>query len=84
MKKKCESCKHHVVPSSSTEFEKSFCVSPKIDRTLIMEAREICDKEWDGRFVYFEEKDAETEPDWTKLVREIVGQTEPGAYVQSI
>ncbi len=63
MPKKCESCRHFRAEGEGSPFNTARCKSPVIvlvfNRCLsvaISDAREICDQEGDGIFVYFEPK----------------------------
>lgn len=66
MPKKCESCRHYLPVPGTNEFHKAQCTSWEVlsleahifggPMPLIEDAREICDKEGDGIFVYFEPK----------------------------
>lgn len=60
--KQCESCRHFA-PAPGGRFDKAFCGNAAVhyphtqslDGLLnIRTAREICDREGDGRFVHFE------------------------------
>ena len=66
-KKICERCKHYRPNAVTDNFESGTCSQPDIvapDVRLhqrnwkwIEAARDVCDKEGDGRFVYFEPKE---------------------------
>jgi hypothetical protein len=57
MPMKCESCRHFKNPDS-TDFNRGQCESPEVTvlkyRLPIYVARNLCDEEQNGRFVYFE------------------------------
>lgn len=65
-KKKCESCRHYDKPSPSHSFGAGQCRQSEIGSRLgkkglrgfhtVEFAREICDREGDGVFVYYEPK----------------------------
>lgn len=56
--KKCERCRHFRSDRNRRGFEAGVCTSSSIaiNSLPILDAREICDKEGDGIFVYFEPK----------------------------
>jgi hypothetical protein len=66
----CESCKHYQPAVSRRNFESGFCLSPDQPRTAIMNAREVCDKEGDGRFVYYEPKQPTAGAEFVQITRE--------------
>lgn len=56
----CDRCKHLLADAAGAEFCQTAFGNVDIGRgpfTPIDEAREICDREGDGRFVYFEPSD---------------------------
>ncbi len=55
MPKKCESCRFYR-NFKSQPFEKGICSSPDVFSSKVLTARQECDKEGDGRFVYYEPK----------------------------
>lgn len=61
MPKKCESCRHYRQDPSKPGFDFGFCFSPQIKIPMhslpVLRAREICDREGDGIFVYFEPRE---------------------------
>lgn len=64
MPKKCESCRYYVNPERAFEFDGAICSNIEINSTvrfqrvvMMPEARELCDREGDGHFIYFEPKE---------------------------
>lgn len=67
---RCESCKHYQAAISGRDFQSGFCLSPQQPRTAIMNAREICDREGDGRFVFYEPKEPASGAEFVHVTRD--------------
>lgn len=59
MPKKCLSCRHFVENQITGNFEDAVCLHTETVFNNVIEARNICDREGDGHFVYFEPRDPE-------------------------
>lgn len=76
MPKKCESCRHYTaykIPKGDGECSQPIigATAPcNLGRLRITAAREICNKEGDGHFVYFEPKDPATGAAFIQITRE--------------
>jgi hypothetical protein len=91
-KKKCESCKSYEADPKRRGFGFGTCASQQVMRVFCQAtspmtyatlgiglARELCDREGDGHFVYFEPKDPESGSPFVQPTREASASIAAGA-----